>query len=112
MERRRRIRFALRARAHFRWENPDGSSLKGQGFTRDISSHAAYVYTEFRPPANTEVYIDIILPSVLEAHGTLRMRAKAKIVRVEPSATDEHSGGFVAQSDSYELREDLTALPE
>jgi hypothetical protein len=112
LERRRRIRFAFRAPAHFRWENPDGSLLDGQGFTRDISSHGAYVYAEIRPPVNSEVHIEIILPSVLEVHGTLRLSAKAKIIRVEPSATDEQAGGFVAQSDSYELREDLAAPPD
>jgi hypothetical protein len=112
LERRRRIRFALRAPAHFRWENPDGSPLEGQGFTRDISSHGAYVYAEVRPPVNTQVHIDITLPSVLDAHGSLRMSATAKIIRVEPSATEQQAGGFVAQSDSYELREDLAARPK
>lgn len=105
MERRRRIRFALRAPAHFQWGNPEGLIFTGQGFTRDISSHGAYVYADVQPPAETEVHIEIFLPSFIESQGALRMRAKAKVIRVEPGAIDQRTGGFVAQSDSYELRE-------
>jgi len=33
------------------------------------------------------------------------MSGRAKVVRVEPSATDEHAGGFVAESDSFVFNE-------
>ena len=112
MERRRGTRFALRAPAHFRWENPEGLKFTGQGFTRDISSHGAYVYAEVPPPAETEVHIEILLPSFMESQGALRMRAKAKVIRVEPNEIDQHTGGFVVQSNSYELRENGTEQSE
>jgi hypothetical protein len=92
--------------------NPDGLALQGRGFTRDISSNGAYVYAEVQPPANTEVQIEILLPPSLEGYSSLRMRAKTKIIRVEPDAIDEHSGGFVAHSDFYVLKEDLTHCDE
>ncbi len=107
MERRKRIRYALLARAEFRWETRDGTVLKGQGFTRDISSHGAYVYSEPQPPTGTDLLIDILLPTVLEPYGTLRMSGSTKVIRVELSVIDVHFGGFVAQSDSFELWEDL-----
>lgn len=108
MERRSRIRFALRAAAHFRWENPEGLTFTGQGFTRDISSQGAYVYAEEPPPAQTDVHIEILLPSVMESQGALFMRAKAKIIRVEPNDIDQRTEGFVAYSNSYELRQNCT----
>jgi len=106
------MRFAIRAPAHFRWENPEGLTFTGQGFTRDISSQGAYVYAEVPPPAESEVHIEIQLPSFMESERALRMRAKAKVIRVEPNEIDQHAGGFVAQSSFYELREDGTKRSE
>jgi hypothetical protein len=37
---------------------------------------------------------------------------KAKVIRVEPNEIDQHTRGFVAQSNSYELRENGTEQSE
>ena len=44
----------------------------------------------------------------MESQCALRMGAKAKVIRVEPNEINQHTGGFVAQSNSYELRENGT----
>jgi hypothetical protein len=103
LERRRRTRFVLRASTHFRWENPEGLTFTGQGFTRDISSEGAYVYAEVLPPGETEVHIEILLPPHTESSGALRMRARARVIRVEPNEIAQHTRGFVAHSNSYEF---------
>jgi hypothetical protein len=100
------MRFALRARVHFGWTDQEGVMRKGEGFSRDISSNGVYVYAEWhaQPQRNADIEVDITLPSFSEAHRTLHMRGKAKIMRVEPTATGEHYGGFVAVVDSYVLQ--------
>ena len=79
---------------------------EGEGFSRDISSHGVYVCIEWRaqPQRDVDIDVHILLPSFSEAHRTLHMSGRAKVIRVEPTAIDEHSGGFVAQSDSYVLQ--------
>jgi hypothetical protein len=105
------MRFGLRARVHFEWTDRDGVMHKGDGFTRDITSHGVYVSAEWRaqPQADDDIDVDILLPSLREAHPTLHMHGRSKVIRVEPTATDEHSGGFVAASNSYVLQEEQNA---
>lgn len=81
---------------------------KGEGFSRDISSHGVYVYAEWdvRPQSDAEIDVDILLNSFSETRRTVHMGGSAKVVRVEPSATDEHSGGVVAASDSFAFKEE------
>jgi hypothetical protein len=66
-----------------------------------------YVYAEWRiqPQSDAIIDVDILLHSFSEAQRTLHMSGRAKVVRVEPSAIDEHSGGFVAESDSFVFNE-------
>jgi hypothetical protein len=103
LERRRQIRFALRAPVHFVWIDRDGVKHKGDGFSRDISSQGVYTCTEW--PANLqrddEVDLDIRLAPSSELHRTLHMRGRSKVIRVERTSADEHGGGFVAESDSF-----------
>jgi hypothetical protein len=106
LERRRQIRFGLRAPVHFTWADRDGVVHKGDGFSRDISSHGVYVYTEggTQPQRDADIEVDILLHSFSESHH-LHMRGRARVVRVEPVPSEERPGGFVAQSDSYVFQE-------
>ena len=105
LDRRRQIRFGLRAHVFFAWTDRDGVPHKGQGFTRDISSHGVYIHAEGRAPMerDTEIDINILLPSSFDTHRTLHMSGRAKVIRVEAAANDKYSGGFVAESESYVL---------
>jgi hypothetical protein len=111
LERRKQIRFALRAPVHFRWKDRDGIVHKGKGFTRDISSQSVYIYAESQPPADANIHIDILFSSLLEAHSPVQMSAGAKVIRVEPISIDERLGGFVAVSSSFTLLNGVTDLP-
>jgi hypothetical protein len=66
-----------------------------------------YVYAEWQvqPQSDADIEVDILLQSVSETERTVHMSGSAKVIRVEPSATDEHSGGFVAASDSFAFKE-------
>jgi hypothetical protein len=111
LERRKQIRFALRAPVHFRWKDRDGIVHKGQGFTRDISSQGAYIFAESQPPLETKIHIDVLFSSLLEARSPVQMSAGAKVIRVEPISIDERTGGFVAVSSSFTLLNAVTDLP-
>ncbi len=80
---------------------------KGEGLSRDISSHGVYVYADWnvQPQSDADIQVDISLHSFSDTERTVHMSGSAKVIRVEPSATDEHSGGFVAASDSFAFRE-------
>lgn len=110
LERRKQIRFALRAPVHFRWKDKDGIAHKGQGFTRDISSQGVFIYAELQPPPDAKIHIDILFSSLLEAHSPVQMSASAKVVRVEPISIDERTGGFVAVSSTFTLLNGVTDL--
>jgi hypothetical protein len=111
LERRKQIRFALRAPVHFRWKDRDGIAHKGQGFTRDISSQGVYIYAESQPPCEANIHIDVLFSSLLEAHSPVQMSAGAKVIRVEPISIDERIGGFVAVSSTFTLLNGVTDLP-
>ncbi len=111
LERRKQIRFALRAPVHFRWKDRDGIVHRGQGFTRDISSQGVYIYAESQPPPDTNIHIDVLFSSLLEARSPVQMSAGAKVIRVEPISIDERTGGFVAVSSSFILLNAVTDLP-
>ena len=113
MDRRRQIRFGLRAHVFFAWTDRDGVTHKGEGFTRDISSHGVYIHAEGGAPTERDVEIDIniLLPSSLDTPRTLHMSGRAKVTRVESAINDKYSGGFVAESDSYVLLDDQNQEP-
>lgn len=107
LERRRQIRFGLHVPVHFSWADRDGVTHTGEGFSRDISSHGVYVYADWdiQPQSDANIHVDILLHSFSETVRTVHMSGSAKIIRVEPSATDEHTGGFVATSESFAFKE-------
>src|ERR1700719_334713 len=108
LERRRQMRFAMRARVNFAWTDRDGVMHKGEGFSRDMSSHGVYVCAEWvaQPQRGLDIDIDVLLPAFSAANRALHVSGRAKVIRVEPTATNDHSGGFVAESHSYVLQEE------
>lgn len=107
------MRFALRAPVHFAWTDRDGVMYAGEGFSRDMSTHGVYVCTEWlaQLQRGLDIDIDVLLPSFSGPHRTLHVSGRAKVNRVEPPATHEDSGGFVAESHSYVLKEQQNAEP-
>src|ERR1700733_14101357 len=94
LERRRQIRFALHAPVHYSWIDRDGVIHQGEGLSRDISSHGVYIYADWdvQPPSDADIQVDISLHSFSETERIVYMSGNAKVIRVEPSATEEHSG--------------------
>lgn len=101
MELRNRIRYRLSADAVFAWEGPQHNRLQGKGITRDISLAGAFIFTPTTPPVGANVELDIFLIPVSRTAGKkVRIRAAAKVTRVEHSVTGE---GFAAISQDLKL---------
>jgi hypothetical protein len=103
LERRKQTRFSLRLPVHFEYEDPQGAAHKREGFTRDISLQGVYVYTESLPPAAAEIDLVVYFTSLLELHKNVRWMAKAKVIRLEPSADDGRVGGFSSVTEKFTL---------
>lgn len=112
LERREQTRYGLRTRVDFRWTDKDGVLHYGQGLTRDISSKGMFVCADLQPPAKADIQIEVFFSSLTELGSKLRMKARAQVVRVEPSTEGEPDGGFAAFNRSYELHNGTTAIED
>ena len=100
-ELRNRIRYRLSADAVFAWEGLQHNRLQGKGITRDISLAGTFIFTPTAPPVGAKVEVDIFLAPAFGSTGKkVRIRAAAKVTRVEHSAIRE---GFAAVSQDFKL---------
>jgi PilZ domain-containing protein len=92
MEQRQNRRYRLKASITFSWEHMDGSKVRGQGYTRDISPAGVFVLTSDRLPSGTPMKLEVILPSLNEKRSGASLRTQGRVVRSEES-------GFPAAAD-------------
>jgi hypothetical protein len=67
----------------FSWEQSDGSTMRGEGYTRDISSTGVYVLTGKRLPSGTTLKLEVSLPSLRGPRSGACLRTQAHVVRSE-----------------------------
>ncbi len=79
---------------NFEWTHSDGIVHQARGVTRDISSTGTYIFSDSRPPKNAALDINVSFSSVAEGDVRLGMRAKAVVIRVEPSSIEGEFHGF------------------
>jgi hypothetical protein len=101
MERRANTRYRLGARAVFSWEGPDQKRFQGEGVTRDISLSGTFILTLSCPPAQALVHVGLFLPPFLGTVATARIKADARVLRVEHATTDEQQSGFAIDSPGF-----------
>lgn len=89
-------RYRLTIPVIFRWKNENGSRCICKGFTRDISTHAVFVFSAEPPPVGTAVRLEFLFPPLEESSGGLRLRSVGEVVRVE---TNGQGTGFAAVSE-------------
>lgn len=83
MEMRRNKRYKLRAAVSFAFQQTDGSSLREEGYTRDISAAGVFVLTAARLASGTPVSLEVILPSLSEKPSGTFLRTQGRVVRLE-----------------------------
>ena len=71
-----------------------------------------FVYANPQPPEKAHVQIEAFFSSLVEIGSKLRMRAKARVVRLEARSPGDPSAGFAAQSQSYVLHNGVTDIEE
>jgi len=103
MERRTQDRYMLNARALFSWEGPEQKRFEGDGVTRDISIAGAFILSRSCPPTHTKVQVELFLPPIHGTVATVRMRAEARVLRVESGPPGEQQSGFAVDSPGFRL---------
>jgi hypothetical protein len=103
MERRTQDRYLLSARAVFSWEGPEQKRFEGDGVTRDISIAGAFILTRSCPPTHSTVQVELFLPPFHGTVATVRMRAEARVLRVEYGPPGEQQSGFAVDSPGFRL---------
>jgi len=103
MERRAQDRYLLSARAVFSWEGPEKKRFESEGVTRDMSSTGAFILTRSCPPAHTLVQVELFLPPIHGTVATVRMRADARVLRVEYGPPGRQQSGFAVDSAGFRL---------
>ena len=99
MEMRKEVRYRLDAPAVFSWEGGRHGRLQGEGITRDISVQGAFILTATMPPPDCPVQVDLLLPSLTEEKGMMRITGKARVIRVEHPSSDTWIHGFAVVTD-------------
>jgi hypothetical protein len=83
MEMRQNKRYRLKASVKFSWEHEDGSTMRGEGYTRDISPAGVFVLTNDRLQSSTPVKLEVVLPSLSENRSGVLLRTQGRVVRSE-----------------------------
>jgi hypothetical protein len=74
-------RYQLRLPVIFHWS--DQTHHTEGGFTRDVARDGAFIISSKCPPVGSDVWIEILLPSLDEASGELRVECMGKVTHVE-----------------------------
>jgi hypothetical protein len=92
VELRKTKRYRLRASASFSWKSPSGETIRGLGYTRDISPSGVFVLTNDLVPSGTAVTLEVALPSLRGQTPGAFLRTVGHVVRRERA-------GFAAVAD-------------
>lgn len=93
------LRFLLQTAVTFCWTNGTGESRQGEGRSRDISEHGAFVFASACPPVGTSVALTIDLEGIPDEMGALPVEVEGEVLRVEQSPAERGmlTGGFAIQ---------------
>jgi PilZ domain len=104
VEQRKALRYAMAATAAFVWQDSRGIQQRSEGITRDMSSSGAFIYAAVGPTEHVPARIEFELPPLEERKAPLRVRVKARVVRVERDPTDPVHSGFAVSYEGAVLR--------
>jgi len=102
LERRRAVRYRIKASVVFRWQGPAGF-LQGEGVTRDINGTGAYIQTATCPPPAVTAQMEIFLPPLEPAGKSVNVTTEGQVIRIEHPGTNEKLGGFAVRSNGFSI---------
>ena len=96
---RKTLRFLLQTGVTFWWTNGNGEPRKGEGRSRDVSEHGAFVFAPNGPPVGASVLLKIDLEGIPDEIGRLPVEVEGEVLRVEqcPAERGMLTGGFAVQ---------------
>lgn len=94
---RKTLRFPLQTAVAFSWANESGDRQQGEGRSRDLSEHGAFVFAPICPPVGASVSLTIDLEGIPDKVGPLPVEVSGEILRVEQFAGERGSSGFAIQ---------------
>lgn len=96
---RRTLRFLLQTAVTFCWETGNGEHRNGEGRSRDVSEHGAFVFAPVCPPVGASVVLTIDLEGIPDEIGPLPVEVVGEVLRVEQSPAERGmlTGGFAVQ---------------
>jgi len=105
IERRGFARYAVRAAAHFKWIDVNGTVRCGQGLTRDINSRGMFIYSEAQPMLATDIEVEVRFSTVSDSIKLI-MKATGAVIRWE-EPQDGIYYGFAVLNRDYSLQSDV-----
>jgi hypothetical protein len=88
------MRLPLQTPVSFWWTNVDGTALQGEGRSRDVSEHGAFVFAPVCPPVGSSVMLLMALEGVPDGIGPLPVEIEGLVLRIERSPAGKEMGGF------------------
>jgi len=75
----------------------NGERQQGDGRTRDLSEHGAFVVAPICPPLGASVLLTIDLDGIPDQMGPLPVELEGEVLRVEQSPAATEACGFAIQ---------------
>lgn len=94
IEMRRELRYRLDIPTLFSWQNEQRRRLYAEGITRDISVLGAFIVTATCPPMQTQIEVEVVLPSLAGNKSVVRIKGEARVIRVEHRSGEGGENGF------------------
>jgi hypothetical protein len=96
---RKTLRFLMQTAVTFWWTNANGEARQGEGRSRDVSEHGAFVFAPSSPPVGASVVLKIDLEGIPDEIGHLPVEVEGEVLRVEqcPAERGMLTGGFAVQ---------------
>jgi hypothetical protein len=101
MDRRRHVRFGLKAPLSLVCKEDHHGECDGNGYTRDVSECGLFVVTDAQVPLNAKIHIEIEFTTVV-THSPLVMTADGRIVRIESKPGE--AAGFAVETNYLDFR--------
>lgn len=85
---RKTLRFLLQTAVTFLWTSGDGEPRHGEGRSRDISEHGAFVFAPDCPPVGASVMLTIDLEGIPDEIGPFPVEVEGEVLRVQKSPAE------------------------
>jgi hypothetical protein len=101
VERRIGQRFAFNLPVYLR---DTSSAAEGLGFTQDLSSRGAFLFTDMALTENAEIELTLRMPSEITLGETMRIRCRGRVLRIVKASDQVRTPEAGAESKSAETK--------